>query len=101
MTDMPQMVAIYNGMGGGAAAAIAAIAFARGEAHGTVATTLASHPPADGVAWLLGEALAILAVQGTPVVRNWHVAHAQDKRLPPAARPRRRRSCSSLVTTES
>jgi hypothetical protein len=28
MTDMPQMVAIYNGMGGGAAAAIAAIEFA-------------------------------------------------------------------------
>ncbi len=25
MTDMPQMVAIYNGMGGGAAAAIAAV----------------------------------------------------------------------------
>src|SRR6185369_9436043 len=31
MTDMPQMVAIYNGMGGGAAAAIAALEFARGE----------------------------------------------------------------------
>ena len=29
MTDMPQMVAIYNGMGGGAATAIAAIEFAR------------------------------------------------------------------------
>ena len=25
MTDMPQMVALYNGMGGGAAAAIAAV----------------------------------------------------------------------------
>ncbi len=33
MTDMPQMIAIYNGMGGGAAAAIAAVEFARGEAH--------------------------------------------------------------------
>jgi NAD(P) transhydrogenase subunit beta len=33
MTDMPQMVAIYNGMGGGAAAAIAAIEFARGDAQ--------------------------------------------------------------------
>lgn len=29
MTDMPQMIAIYNGMGGGAAAAIAAVEFAR------------------------------------------------------------------------
>ena len=28
MTDMPQMVAIYNGMGGGAAALIAAVEFA-------------------------------------------------------------------------
>lgn len=30
MTDMPQMIALYNGMGGGAAAAIAAIALLRG-----------------------------------------------------------------------
>ena len=29
MTDMPQMVAIYNGMGGGAAALIAALEFMR------------------------------------------------------------------------
>ena len=41
MTDMPQMVAIYNGMGGGAAAAIAAIEFAKGDAHSTIATILA------------------------------------------------------------
>ncbi len=41
MTDMPQMVALYNGMGGGAAAAIAAIELARGETHGSVAAALA------------------------------------------------------------
>src|SRR6478752_4168418 len=41
MTDMPQMVAIYNGMGGGAAALIAAVVFAQGEVHGPVAATLA------------------------------------------------------------
>ena len=41
MTDMPQMVAIYNGMGGGAAAAIAAIEFAKGEAHSTGTLILA------------------------------------------------------------
>src|SRR5204862_2895419 len=29
MTDMPQMIALYNGMGGGAAAAIAAVALYR------------------------------------------------------------------------
>jgi NAD(P) transhydrogenase subunit beta len=31
MTDMPQMIALYNGMGGGAAAAIAAVELYRGE----------------------------------------------------------------------
>ncbi|MBF6592898.1 MAG: NAD(P)(+) transhydrogenase (Re/Si-specific) subunit beta [Thermaceae bacterium] len=31
MTDMPQMVAIYNGMGGGAAAAIAAVELLKGD----------------------------------------------------------------------
>jgi NAD(P) transhydrogenase subunit beta len=41
MTDMPQMVAIYNGMGGGAAAAIAAVEFARGEMHGPSSPLLA------------------------------------------------------------
>jgi LysR family transcriptional regulator, low CO2-responsive transcriptional regulator len=30
-------------------------------------------------------ALAVLDVQGTPLVRNWHVAHFVDKRLGPAA----------------
>ena len=34
MTDMPQMVAIYNGMGGGAAALIAAVEFLRAERDG-------------------------------------------------------------------
>jgi H+-translocating NAD(P) transhydrogenase subunit beta len=34
MTDMPQMIAMYNGMGGGAAAAIAAVELFGGEDHG-------------------------------------------------------------------
>jgi NAD(P) transhydrogenase subunit beta len=42
MTDMPQMIALYNGMGGGAAAAIAAVTLYRGDetsiAHLTIAT---------------------------------------------------------------
>jgi NAD(P) transhydrogenase subunit beta len=33
MTDMPQMIALYNGMGGGAAAAIAAVELYRGNEH--------------------------------------------------------------------
>ena len=38
MTAMPQMVAIYNGMGGGAAGAIAAVELFGGQAHGDDAT---------------------------------------------------------------
>ena len=34
MTNMPQMIALYNGMGGGAAAAIAAVELFAGEVHG-------------------------------------------------------------------
>ena len=41
MTDMPQMIALYNGMGGGAAAAIAAAALYRGENTGYATSTLA------------------------------------------------------------
>ncbi|MEZ5500921.1 MAG: NAD(P)(+) transhydrogenase (Re/Si-specific) subunit beta [Steroidobacteraceae bacterium] len=41
MTDMPQMIALYNGMGGGAAAAIAAVELYRGETHGIVTSVLA------------------------------------------------------------
>ena len=41
MTDMPQMIALYNGMGGGAAAAIAAVELYRGEASGYATNTLA------------------------------------------------------------
>ncbi|HUX74361.1 MAG TPA: NAD(P)(+) transhydrogenase (Re/Si-specific) subunit beta [Steroidobacteraceae bacterium] len=33
MTNMPQMIALYNGMGGGAAAAIAAVELYRGDTH--------------------------------------------------------------------
>ena len=41
MTNMPQMIALYNGMGGGAAAAIAAVELFKGEAHSTVVLALA------------------------------------------------------------
>ena len=41
MTDMPQMIALYNGMGGGAAAAIAAVELAGKGHHAGVALTLA------------------------------------------------------------
>ncbi len=40
MTNMPQMVAIYNGLGGGAAAAIAAVELFRGQLHAADQTVL-------------------------------------------------------------
>ena len=64
MTDMPQMVAIYNGMGGGAAAAIAAIEFARGDTHSVVATTLAVLGALIGSVSFTGSCVAYAKLQG-------------------------------------
>ena len=48
MTDMPQMIALYNGMGGGAAAAIAAVElFARRDARPRRTVSLAVARRAD------------------------------------------------------
>jgi len=64
MTDMPQMVAIYNGMGGGAAAAIAAVEFARGEVHGPMVTTLATLGALIGSVAFSGSCIAFAKLQG-------------------------------------
>jgi NAD(P) transhydrogenase subunit beta len=64
MTDMPQMVAIYNGMGGGAAAAIAAVKFAEGEVHGTVVTALAVLGTVMGTVSFSGSCIAFAKLQG-------------------------------------
>src|SRR5512135_681730 len=64
MTDMPQMVAIYNGMGGGAAAAIAALEFARGEMHSAVITALATLGALIGAVSFSGSAVAFAKLQG-------------------------------------
>ena len=42
MTDMPQMIALYNGMGGGAAAAIAAVELYGGDERNVVAPAMAA-----------------------------------------------------------
>ena len=63
MTAMPQMVAVFNGMGGGAAAAIAAV---------TLLSSLASHATADlalagaiiGSISIAGSMIAFLKLQG-------------------------------------
>jgi len=64
ITDMPQMVAIYNGMGGGAAAAIAAVEFARGEMHGVVVTLLATLGALIGAVSFSGSVIAWAKLQG-------------------------------------
>lgn len=64
MTDMPQMVAIYNGMGGGAAAAIAAVEFAKGGHHGMVGTSLAVLGALIGAVSFSGSCVAFAKLQG-------------------------------------
>ncbi|NMG76271.1 NAD(P)(+) transhydrogenase (Re/Si-specific) subunit beta [Aromatoleum diolicum] len=72
MTDMPQMVAIYNGMGGGAAAAIAALEFARGGSHGAIATTLAVLGALIGSVAFSGSCIAFAKLQGI-MTKAWRL----------------------------
>ncbi|MCB4361031.1 NAD(P)(+) transhydrogenase (Re/Si-specific) subunit beta [Quatrionicoccus australiensis] len=76
MTDMPQMVAIYNGMGGGAAAAIAAIEFAKGDAHSVVTTILAVVGALIGAVSFTGSCVAWAKLQG--VLKKAHRLPAQN-----------------------
>ena len=65
MTDMPQMVAIYNGMGGGAAALIAAVEFARSSGAPTgVHAVLAMLGALIGSVAFSGSVLAWAKLQG-------------------------------------
>jgi len=64
MTDMPQMIALYNGMGGGAAAAIAAVELYRGETSGYVASALAVSGGIIGTVSFSGSAIAFGKLQG-------------------------------------
>jgi NAD(P) transhydrogenase subunit beta len=64
MTDMPQMVALYNGMGGGAAAAIAAIELGRGNTHNAVTTALAVLGGLIGTVSFSGSLVAFAKLQG-------------------------------------
>ena len=64
MTDMPQMVAIYNGMGGGAAAAIAAIEMMRGVEHTTMTAILLVLGAVIGSVAFSGSLVAFLKLQG-------------------------------------
>ena len=64
MTDMPQMVAIYNGMGGGAAAGIAAVELVRGVPHDGVTSTLLALGAIIGAVAFSGSCVAFAKLQG-------------------------------------
>jgi len=64
MTDMPQMIALYNGMGGGAAAAIAAVELYRGQNEGYAISTLAVVGGIIGSVSFSGSAIAFGKLQG-------------------------------------
>ncbi|HEV7431418.1 MAG TPA: NAD(P)(+) transhydrogenase (Re/Si-specific) subunit beta, partial [Steroidobacteraceae bacterium] len=64
MTDIPQMIALYNGMGGGAAAAIAAVELYRGEPLGAVVASLAVIGGLIGAVSFSGSLIAFAKLQG-------------------------------------
>ena len=68
MTDMPQMIAMYNGMGGGAAAAIAAVELVKlaggGESHGPTIQVLAVLGAVIGAVSFSGSGVAFAKLQG-------------------------------------
>ena len=64
MTDMPQMIALYNGMGGGAAAAIAAVELYRGGEQNVVHVTIATIGGLIGSVSFSGSLIAFAKLQG-------------------------------------
>ncbi len=64
MTDMPQMIALYNGMGGGSAAAIAAVELFGGEEHGAIFGILAVAGGMIGAVSFSGSLIAFGKLQG-------------------------------------
>jgi NAD(P) transhydrogenase subunit beta len=64
VTDMPQMIALYNGMGGGAAAAIAAVELLGGEAQSRAAVSLAVIGGIIGTVSFSGSMIAFGKLQG-------------------------------------
>ncbi len=77
MTNMPQMIALYNGMGGGAAAAIAAVELFSGDVHGAAVLTLGVLGGIIGAVSFSGSLIAFGKLQGLdqaqlPVPRPEH-----------------------------
>jgi H+-translocating NAD(P) transhydrogenase subunit beta len=64
MTDMPQMIALYNGMGGGAAAAIGAVELYRGSEINLVHLSIATLGGFIGSVSFSGSLIAFAKLQG-------------------------------------
>src|ERR1700694_3399968 len=64
MTDMPQMIALYNGMGGGAAAALGAGGLYRGNEHSITHLTIATVGGFIGSVSFSGSLIAFAKLQG-------------------------------------
>jgi len=64
MTNMPQMIALYNGMGGGAAAAIAAVELFRGTEQSITHLTIATVGGFIGSVSFSGSVIAYAKLQG-------------------------------------
>jgi NAD(P) transhydrogenase subunit beta len=64
MTNIPQMIALYNGMGGGAAAAIAAVELYRGAPASIAISALAVVGGIIGAVSFSGSAIAFAKLQG-------------------------------------
>ncbi len=64
MTNMPQMIALYNGMGGGAAAAIAAVELYRGSEHSVTHLAIATIGGFIGAVSFSGSLIAFAKLQG-------------------------------------
>ncbi len=76
MTDMPQMIALYNGMGGGAAAAIGAVELFGRNTHGSVMLTLAVIGGIIGAVSFSGSLIAFGKLQGL-INRSWRFVGQQ------------------------
>ncbi|HWU68801.1 MAG TPA: NAD(P)(+) transhydrogenase (Re/Si-specific) subunit beta [Stenotrophobium sp.] len=76
MTGMPQMVALYNGMGGGAAASIAAIELLGHKSHGTVSLLVTIVGALIGAVSLSGSLIAWAKLDGR-INGTWRIKGQQ------------------------
>ena len=76
MTAMPQMVALYNGMGGGAAGAIAAVELFGGKAQGTTQLLVTLAGALIGAVSLSGSLIAWAKLDGV-IKQPWRIGGQQ------------------------